>query len=213
MPDHLSLTIRRRVTRFVAPTMCSSPLLGRPVNPGLHGLPPELCKVFATDLAAWLHPIYMKIAWRGSEPTGWKGESSVYFYKNRGRHDDCAAYRSVLLLSTWAKACHKCLRAPLKRHFERATPALQLGGKSGCSVTFGSHLARTVVRCAAAQNLASLVIFAEIASSFYVAVTQLVARSRDVTTERHFAALALTSKSAQASWRPSVGIWRVTLSW
>ena len=57
--------------------------------PGLDGLPPELCKVFATDLAAWLHPIYMKIAWRGSEPTGWKGESSVYFYKNRGRHDDC----------------------------------------------------------------------------------------------------------------------------
>ena len=78
-----------------------------------------------------------------------------------GSFDECSSYRAVLLLSTRAKACHKCLRGPLKTHFEDTAPALQLGGKEGGTVVFGAHLVRTVIRQATAAGMASFVIFAE----------------------------------------------------
>ena len=70
---------------------------------GLDGMPPELCRFFATELTPVLFPLFLKTAWRGQEPAGWKGGSSVYFHKHRGRFDECSSYRAVLLLSTWAK--------------------------------------------------------------------------------------------------------------
>ena len=71
--------------------------------PGFDALPPELCRRFPQELAPLLHPILLKTAWRGEEPVGWKGGKAVYFYQNRGEHHSPASYRSVLLLSTWAK--------------------------------------------------------------------------------------------------------------
>ena len=142
---------------------------------GMDSLPPELCKFFASELACILHPLYLKTAFRGHEPAGWKGGAAVQFYKQRGRQDDCSSYRTVLLLCSWAKATHKCLRTPLKTHFECNTPPLQMGGKSGCSVIFGAHLVRTVHRLAIAANSSCYTIYADIASAFYSAVTTLVA--------------------------------------
>ncbi|CAE7235584.1 unnamed protein product, partial [Symbiodinium necroappetens] len=156
---------------------------------GLDNLPPELCHFFATDLAPVLYPIFLKIAWRGQEPAGWKGGSTVHFHKRRGKFDDCNSYRAVLLLSTWAKACHKCLRAPLKSHFEGSAPDLQLGGKTGGSVVFGAHLVRSVIRRATSQGQASFVIFADIASAFYSVVTHLVAGHQEGFSDQDFSRL------------------------
>ena len=36
-------------------------------QPGLDGLPPELCKGFAAEFSALLHPLYLKVAWRGGD--------------------------------------------------------------------------------------------------------------------------------------------------
>ena len=91
-------------------------------SPGFDALPPELCRAFSQEMAILLHPLLLKTAWRGEEPIGWKGGKAVYFYKNRGEHDSPSSYRAVLLLSTWAKVNHKCLRPPLKSHFERTAP-------------------------------------------------------------------------------------------
>ena len=156
---------------------------------GLDNMPPELCHFFATDLAPVLYPIFLKIAWRGQEPAGWKGGSTVHFHKRRGKFDDCSSYRAVLLLSTWAKACHKCLRTPLKIHFEGHAPALQLGGKTGGSVVFGAHLVRSVIRRATSQGQASFVIFADIASAFYSVVTHLVAGHHEGFSDQDFSRL------------------------
>ncbi|CAE7805203.1 Shprh [Symbiodinium sp. KB8] len=156
---------------------------------GLDGLPPELCRLYAAELTPLLHPLLLKTAWRGQEPVGWKGGATVYFHKRRGRFDDCSSYRAVLLLSTWAKACHKCLRAPLKLHFEASAPALQLGGKTGSTVVFGAHLVRTVVRHAVSRGTACYTIFADIASAFYSVVTSLVAGHRADMSDQEFQTL------------------------
>ena len=146
--------------------------------PGFDALPPELCRRFPQELAPLLHPILLKTAWRGEEPVGWKGGKAVYFYKNRGEHHSPASYRSVLLLSTWAKVNHKCLRPPLKEHFEQTAPALQMGGKTGFSVVFGAHVIRAIASWATSQGCTSFTLFADIASAFYSAITQLVAGPR-----------------------------------
>ena len=143
--------------------------------PGLDRVPPELCKSFSADTAAMLFPILLKHAWRGCEPIGWKGGRSVFFYKQKGSVQECASYRAVLLLSTFAKACHKSLRPSLKLTFEQTSPQLQLGGRRGCSVTFGAHVIRSVMRWADHHQKTAYTIFADIAAAFYGAVTQLVA--------------------------------------
>ena len=147
-------------------------------SPGFDALPPELCRAFSQEMAILLHPLLLKTAWRGEEPIGWKGGKAVYFYKNRGEHDSPSSYRAVLLLSTWAKVNHKCLRPPLKSHFERTAPPLQMGGKAGFSVVFGAHIVRSIASLTAAQGQTSFTLFADIASAFYSAITQFVAGPR-----------------------------------
>ena len=167
---------------------------------GIDGVPPELCRHFSAVLAPVLHPLILKQVWRGSEPVGWKGGTSVFFHKRRGPVSECSSYRSVLLLSSLAKASHQSLRPPLKQLFERSAPPLQMGGKAGFSVTFGSHVLRSVTRLAAQQGKSSLVLYADIASAFYSAVTQLTAGGgEDVPAslvQRLVASLRLTSEDA-----------------
>ena len=145
--------------------------------PGFDQIPPEMCKYFPHEVATVLFPLLLKQVWRGCEAIGWKGGQSVYFYKQKGSMQECGSYRAVLLLSAFAKACHKSLRPPLKCLYEQHAPSFQLGGRRGCSVTFGSHLVRGVQRWACARGLTAFTIFADIASAFYGAITQLVAAS------------------------------------
>ncbi|OLP97625.1 hypothetical protein AK812_SmicGene20009 [Symbiodinium microadriaticum] len=146
--------------------------------PGFDGLPPELCKLFSEEVCRIILPLVHKHIWRGNEPFGWKGGCSVFFYKNKGSLQECASYRSVLLLSSFAKAMHQSIRPPLKTFFEDQAPALQLGGRKGCSVSFGTHLIRSVTRRAHQHGQAFFTVFADIASAFYGTITELVA-SRD----------------------------------
>ena len=150
---------------------------------GMDGLPPELCRYFSEVLAPVLHPLILKQVWRGSEPLGWKGGMSIFFHKRKGSVSECSSYRSVLLLSSLAKASHQSLRPPLKQLFERSAPSLQMGGRAGFSVAFGSHLLRSVTRLASQQGKSSFVLFADIASAFYSAVTQLTAGGGEAVSE------------------------------
>ena len=145
--------------------------------PGFDQIPPEMCKYFPHEVATVLFPLLLKQVWRGCEAIGWKGGQSVYFYKQKGSMQECGSYRAVLLLSAFAKACHKSLRPPLKCLYEQHAPSFQIGGRRGCSVTFGSHLVRGVQRWACARGLTAFTIFADIASAFYGAITQVVAAS------------------------------------
>ena len=170
--------------------------------PGMDGLPPELCRHFSAALAPILHPIVLKQVWRGSEPCGWKGGMSIFFHKRRGSTRECSSYRAILLLSSLAKASHQSLRPPLKSLFESQAPPLQMGGKAGFSVTFGSHILRSVTRLATQAGQSSFVLFADIASAFYSAVTQLIARGAHDTSDdlvrRLVAHLQLESEDAEA---------------
>ena len=143
--------------------------------PGIDMLPPELNKGFPVHLARHLFPLLMKQVWRGTEAVGFKGGATVFFHKKRGPQDECGSYRAILLISSLAKACHQCLRPALRDVFTSHTSSLQMGGRPGCSVTFGSHLLRAVTAYYSAKGVPTYTLFADIASAFYCTVTQLVA--------------------------------------
>ncbi|CAE7809604.1 unnamed protein product [Symbiodinium sp. CCMP2592] len=147
--------------------------------PGPDGLPAELGKKFSKQLAPHLHRLALKTALRGCEPAGFKSGKAVWFFKGKGSMSACSSYRAILLLPTWSKILHQSLRPPLKQHFQTQSPELQLGGKSGISVVFGSHLIRGAARFAASQGRTHFTLFTDIASAFYTVIQQLVARHGD----------------------------------
>ncbi|CAE7732831.1 unnamed protein product [Symbiodinium sp. CCMP2592] len=147
--------------------------------PGPDGLPPELGRQFSKQLAPHLHRLALKTAFRGCEPAGFKSGKAVWFYKGKGSMNSCSSYRAILLLPSWSKILHQSLRPSLKHHFQANSPELQLGGKSGISVVFGSHLIRGAARYAASLGRTHFTLFTDIASAFYTVIQQLVARNGD----------------------------------
>ena len=143
---------------------------------GLDSIPPELNRHYAHESAVMLHPLLLKILWSGVEPVGFKGGQAVVLYKGRGDTAECASYRSILLMGTWAKAFHQSVRPGIRRVFEAAAPSLQIGGKKGCSTIYGSHIVRTLARRAALAGTSCYTLFADISAAFYTALLQFVAR-------------------------------------
>ncbi|CAE7861303.1 unnamed protein product [Symbiodinium microadriaticum] len=148
---------------------------------GMDSIPAEVNRAFTQEVAEVLFPILLKMLWRGAEPAGYKGGQAIIMYKGRGQTSACTSYRSILLMNTWAKTLHQSVRPIVRDVFEQTAPALQLGGRSGCSVTFGSHILRGTFRCAHRDNTPAFVLFADISAAFYSALVQLVAHSPSTT--------------------------------
>ncbi|CAE7264709.1 unnamed protein product, partial [Symbiodinium sp. KB8] len=148
---------------------------------GMDSIPAEINRAFTQEVAEVLFPILLKMLWRGAEPVGYKGGQAIIMYKGRGQTSACTSYRSILLMNTWAKTLHQSVRPLIRDVFEQTAPALQLGGRSGCSVTFGSHILRGIFRCAHRDNVPAFVLFADISAAFYSPLVQLVAHSPSTT--------------------------------
>ncbi|CAE7700393.1 unnamed protein product [Symbiodinium sp. CCMP2592] len=145
--------------------------------PGMDGIPNEFGRVFAEFLSPHLHHLALKTSWRGAEAIGCKAGQAIWLYKGKGSFQECTSYRSILLLPVWSKIVHQALRPPMKRFFEQHAPSLQLGGKSKCTVMFGSQLIRALGRVATATGTTHFTLFADIASAFYCVIQRLVANT------------------------------------
>ena len=86
-------------------------------------------------------------------------------------------------MNTWAKAFHQSLRPAAKSAFEEHGPALQLGGRAGCSVALGSHVLRSLTRYAYRQGISGYVLYADISAAFYSTLVQFVAQSGSTTSQ------------------------------
>ncbi|CAE7768660.1 unnamed protein product [Symbiodinium sp. KB8] len=100
----------------------------------------------------------------------------TWIYKGRGEQSECSSFRGILLLSNLAKALHRAYRPCIQSYFESRAPPLQLGGRRGASVVFGSHVMRTFMRWRSGQGRTSAVVFADVAAAYYSTVRCLAAR-------------------------------------
>ena len=146
---------------------------------GMDGLPNELLRHYAPEAAKILHPLLMKLLFRGTEAIGLKGGLAVWFHKGKGTKDLCESYRQILLLSGFAKVLHQAVRPAIREVFLESTPTLQLGGKPGQSVCFGAHMVRSFLRYNLRAKRSCFVLFTDIATAFYSVVRQLVAAQGD----------------------------------
>ncbi|CAE7670846.1 unnamed protein product [Symbiodinium sp. CCMP2456] len=74
----------------------------------------------------------------------------------------------------------------LKHVWRGCEPVGWKGGRAGCSVVFGAHLARSLARIAHLRKKTCFVVFADIASAFYSAITQLIASNGAGMTDQLF---------------------------
>ena len=125
----------------------------------------------------------LKLVLRGSEGIGLKGGVAVKFWKGKGAKDDVCSYRQILLASTIAKCIHQTLRPSLRNLFTEQAPALQLGGRKGCSVVYGAHITRSFLRWQSAVRGSCYILFTDIASAYYSVVRELVAKPKGIDVE------------------------------
>ncbi|CAE7817460.1 unnamed protein product [Symbiodinium sp. CCMP2592] len=143
---------------------------------GPDSLPGELGLLFAPGMQRLLYPLLLKLGLLGEEAVGHKSGCLTWLWKGRGSQSDCASFRGILLLSNLCKSLHRAYRPCIRDHFEAQTPPLQLGGKPGGSVIFGSHLARTFMRWRAASGGSSAILFADVSSAYYCAIRELTSK-------------------------------------
>ena len=151
---------------------------------GMESIPPELGRHFSSDTANLLYPLLLKIIWGGVEPVGFKGGRAIILYKGRGSTTSCASYRSILLTPSWSKTFHQSLRPAIRAVFEQSAPSMQIGGRRGCSVTYGSHVLRACQRYAVQNGHSCFVLFADISAAFYSALVQFIAQAGTSATQQ-----------------------------
>ncbi|CAE7291651.1 unnamed protein product [Symbiodinium sp. CCMP2592] len=144
--------------------------------PGPDALPGELGILFSSDVERILFPLILKLGLLGEEGLGHKCGALTWLWKGRGSKSECESYRGILLLSSLGKAVHRAYRPRIQQHFTTTASPLQLGGRKGCSVVFGSHAMRTYMRWSASQGQTSAVVFADVSSAYYSTVRSLAAK-------------------------------------
>ena len=77
---------------------------------GEDGMPPELCRYKATELARLCYSMMLKTFLYGQEAAEHKGGRLAVAWKHRGDVRDCSNYRSLLVSSHVGKTIHRALR-------------------------------------------------------------------------------------------------------
>lgn len=77
---------------------------------GVDGIPADLCHFHAATLGRLLFPVMMKEFVCQTEAAEYKGGRLIYAYKHKGRKDDPASYRGLMLTSVLGKAIRSSFR-------------------------------------------------------------------------------------------------------
>ena len=145
--------------------------------PGLDGVPPEICRRFATPIATLWWPVIMKAMLLASEPLLLKGVELLTIPKGRGDPSHCASSRGIALQSTFAKVLQKTTRGVMSEAYERNALPMQIGGRKGLSAIFGSFTARSFLRYCRQQRWAAALLFVDISAAYYSVIRELVTGS------------------------------------
>ena len=136
-------------------------------------LPPMLCRRFGPQLTEVFWPLLLKTMCRASEPAGMKGGILHHIGKpNPKSRFTCDAQRGILVQSPLSKVFHRTLRGLIVRHWRKFALPLQIGGRSGCSASFGSLCSRAVLAVARQRGLSSALLFIDLSSAYYAVIRE-----------------------------------------
>ncbi|CAE7029298.1 unnamed protein product, partial [Symbiodinium sp. CCMP2456] len=136
-------------------------------------LPPMLCKRFSPQLTSLLWPLLLKTVCGAAEAAGMKGGTLHHICKPHPKSPHtCDAHRGILVQSALSKAFHRSLRGLVVKHWTGAALPLQIGGRSGCSASFGHLCSRALLHYAYRNGLSASLIFIDLSSAYYAVIRE-----------------------------------------
>ena len=136
-------------------------------------IPPILCKLFSPQLTEVLWPLLLKTICYSAEAAGLKGGVLHHICKPQPKAPHtCDAHRGILVQSAVTKAFHRSLRGLVVKHWQGKALPIQLGGRAGCSATFGGLCSRAVLAFARRQGLSASLIFVDLSSAYYAVIRE-----------------------------------------
>ena len=142
--------------------------------PGLDGIPPEVCRKFATPMAVLWWPVLLKMMVHSSEPLILKGAELLTIPKGKGSPALCESSRGIILQSTFAKVLQRTTRGLMTGRFEEDALEMQLGSRKGLTALYGSFAARSFLVYAKKKGWSAALIFFDISSAFYSVIRELI---------------------------------------
>ena len=140
---------------------------------GMDGIPPELCRFKACDLARLTYSIMLKTCLYGQEAIEHKGGRLAIAWKHKGDPAECSSHRSLLVSSHLGKTIHRALRQKHHGLYTRFMQTQQLGGQPHMPVGVPLHMTRAFLRWQQRRKCPASVIFLDLTEAFYRVVRVL----------------------------------------
>lgn len=140
---------------------------------GEDGIPPELCRYHATEMARITYSAMLKVLLHGQEAIEHKGGRLAVAWKNKGDARECANHRSLLVSSHVGKTVHRALRQKHHSIYTQYMQAQQLGGRPRMPVGIPLHLARAFLRWHTRLGKPTALVFLDLTEAFYRVVRPL----------------------------------------
>lgn len=134
---------------------------------GMGGIPPELCRYKARDLALLTYSILMKTCLFGQEAIEHKGGRLAIAWKHKGDPAECSSHRSLLVSSHLGKTIHRALRHKHHGLYTQFMQSQQVGGRPHMPVGVPLHMTRAFLRWQHRLKHPASVIFLDLTEAFY----------------------------------------------
>ena len=144
---------------------------GRAAGPD--DIPGEVLKTQPAATARALLPLLWKLFLRIEEPIPFKGGTLIRLWKHRGALNECSSFRGILLMSTVGKLLRGAARDSINQYYNQNTSQLQMAGKPGQTVLFGSQLVRSFINVNAQQHFSTIILFGDVSAAFYRALREV----------------------------------------
>ena len=141
---------------------------------GLDGIPPDILRHCAPELAQPCWQIMTKqLSWQ-TEAIQWKGGELKMIPKPSADLAKCNGFRGIMLTSVIGKKCQAILRQQMEKAISPGRPSGQLGGFRHKESLYGAHIVRTNARIAYSSKTPHALIFLDVRTAYHHLIRQTV---------------------------------------
>ncbi|OLP98776.1 hypothetical protein AK812_SmicGene18747 [Symbiodinium microadriaticum] len=147
--------------------------------PGISGVPPEAFRFASLEAARSHYPLLLKMILRGQTPNLWRGGRAFPIEKPKKDLSQLAAWRSILLVESGAKAIAKAIRPCIIQAYRNLRQDAQGGSLPKLPLQTAMGHIRGYVKSLRAEGKSGGVIFVDGQSAFYSTLRQRLLGNED----------------------------------
>ena len=140
---------------------------------GNDNLPGDIIHLHTASLSKSVYQIFLKVAYRLTEPLHWKG-GTLYSVWKKGSQALCSSYRAILVSPSIGKSVHSMMRGRCAEFLDITSTPLQVGGLPGQPVLIAAQAVRSFQALALSRCRSSAVLFIDLKEAFHRVVPPLI---------------------------------------